>query len=107
MSTREERLAHNESVFRAANEAIIKTPSDGSAVRTFICECGDESCTAPLYVPVAQYEAVRANPRRFLVLEGHEIGDAERVVERHGAWLVVEKHDDVSEVVEARDPRRG
>ena len=103
--SRHEHIARNEVSYREMNEAIAAGQTPDPLM--LVCECGDESCTVPLYVPVAQYEAIRANPRCFLVLEGHEIADAERVVERHGAWLVVEKHEDVVGMVEARDPRRG
>ena len=33
---------------------------------------------------LAQYEAVRANPRRFVIVRGHELPEVEVVVERHG-----------------------
>jgi hypothetical protein len=47
-------------------------------------------------VPVETYEAVRANPRRFVLRPGHEIVDAEDVVERSARFVVVEKHEDVA-----------
>jgi hypothetical protein len=48
-------------------------------------------CGEALDITQAQYESVRSNPRRFLVLPGHEDTDVARVVERHGHFLVVEK----------------
>ena len=54
---------------------------------------------------VEAYEAVRASPRRFLVLEGHETPEVERVVERHPAYVVVEKLDEAARVAEETDPR--
>ena len=70
-----------------------------------ICECGEEDCTEALQVPAADYHAVRQDPRRFLVLDGHEIPDGERVVERRRGWAVVEKRANAAPVVEPRDPR--
>jgi len=54
---------------------------------------------------VLEYEAVRANPRRFMVVAGHERLDAETVVERHPEYLVVEKLDQAGETAEENDPR--
>ena len=102
--TRQERIARNEASYREMNEAIRAGQTSDPLM--LLCECGEERCTLPLYIPAARYEAVREHPRRFLVLEDHEIPDAETVVERHGGWLVVEKDESVAEVVEARDPRR-
>ena len=52
-----------------------------------------------------EYEHVRADPRRFFVLRGHEIPDVETVVEQHAGYVVVEKRDEAGEAAEARDPR--
>ena len=51
-------------------------------------------------------EAVRANPRRFIVLAGHDFPEAEDVVEVHDGYVVVEKHEDVVDLVERMDLRR-
>lgn len=99
MSSREERLAHNEAVFRA-NEAIAKTPSERDDVRTFICECGDASCMQALRLTYGEYDRVRSNPRRFALVAGHELeGDA--VVARRDAYTLVEKVGAAAAVVES------
>jgi hypothetical protein len=71
----------------------------------FLCECGAGDCTAFVRLTGADYEAVRAHPRRFLMIAGHEIPDTETVVDDHGDWVVTEKEDDVADIVESRDPR--
>jgi hypothetical protein len=48
---------------------------------------------------------VRAHPARFIVLPGHVFFEAERVIEEHDGYLVVEKNEDVRAVVERTDPR--
>jgi hypothetical protein len=48
---------------------------------------------------------VRENPRRFLVLPGHEDLQVDRVMERHKDYLVVEKVAKASEIAEEHDPR--
>jgi hypothetical protein len=71
----------------------------------FVCECSNDGCTELLEVSYNRYEAVRANPRRFLVLAGHEDLDAERVVDRRDHILVVEKRPEVSHIATEHDPR--
>ena len=104
MSTREERLAHNESLFRAANEAIIKNPSARSELRTFICECGDESCMIAIRLTYADYEALRSDVRHFALARGHE-GEGDSVLEERDGYTLVEKVGDAADVVE-RDAER-
>ena len=54
-----------------------------------------------------EYEAIRQDPRRFAIVDGHEILEAEAIVERHDRYIVVEKAGDPeSEIVENTDPRR-
>ena len=100
-----DRIARNEASYRELNEAIAGPEELAGEPLMLLCECGDENCTQALHIPAAEYHAVRANPRRFIVLEGHEIPDVERVVERRPGWLVVEKPEDVAHVVDRRDPR--
>ncbi|MGN6431820.1 MAG: hypothetical protein ACTHNB_13990 [Gaiellaceae bacterium] len=70
-----------------------------------VCECGIEQCTEVVEATVAEYEAVRANPRRFLVFPGHEHADTARVVERNSGFVVVEKLEEAGEVAIEHDPR--
>ncbi|MDP8944280.1 MAG: hypothetical protein M3N16_09210 [Actinomycetota bacterium] len=103
---RRDRIARNEASYRELNEAIASREQPAAGPLMLLCECGYENCTQALHIPVADYEAVRANSRHFLVLEGHEIDDVERVVERRPGWLVVEKPEDAAHIVDPRDPRR-
>ena len=103
---REERIAQNEILFREVNERIRKLEQGWELRKVdFVCECGDPSCTSPVTVTLARYEAVRQDPRRFIVLPGHEIRDVEQVVERHEGFLIVEKHLKTHEQVAAADAR--
>ncbi len=107
---RNERIADNETLFRAANERMAKWPEvEQAATRgemvAFLCECGYIDCSERVELTGDEYEAVRANSARFAVLPGHELPEAERVVDDHGSYLVVEKHEDVRDIVEATDPR--
>jgi hypothetical protein len=101
-----QRAAMNEAAFRKVNEGM-EVGQDPAGLLTFICECGRMGCTRMIELTRAEYEAVRANPRRFALLAGHEMEDVETVVERHERYLVVEKNEDVeAEIVEDTDPRR-
>ena len=100
---RDRRLAENEMVFRAANEqfarlaALIPRPSSSDV----ICECADRGCLKLLTIERSQYEWLRQNPWRFVVLAGHEAPAVEDVVERHRGYLIVEKHVETHDQVEA------
>jgi hypothetical protein len=89
---RAERIAQNEASFRHLNEEL-------GVMGVFICECADPTCRAHVQMPREHYEAIRADPRRFFVKPGHEIPEAESVIEREESWFVVEKPDDVDHIV--------
>lgn len=105
MGPREERLGKNEAVFREVNERI-RDVTIVPAETQFLCECADASCTAPVTMTLSDYEAVRANPRHFLVVPGHEVLEVEDVVEQHPAFTVVRKKAGApAEIAVATDPR--
>jgi hypothetical protein len=112
MNARLERRARNETLFREVNEHVQELATrlsdfgdDASLLTGFVCECSRNDCTQLLHVSYAQYEAVRDNPKRFLILPDHEDAEVDRVVERHGGFLVVEKFGPASEVAVEQDPR--
>ena len=101
-----QRVAMNEATFRKVNEGM-EVGQDPSGLLTFICECGRIGCTKMIQLTRSEYEDVRKDPRRFAILDGHEILEAETIAERHDRYLVVEKGGDPeAEVVENTDPRR-
>jgi hypothetical protein len=77
MEERERRLAQNEAVFREASERIRRVGGDRAE---FICECADKRCTAQVALSLDEYEAVRRDPKQFVVLPGHQIPDIEEIV---------------------------
>ena len=107
-TTRQERFAENESVFRDVNERVEESHERFGAegLQEFLCECGDEACTERIFLTLEEYEAVRRNPTRFALVPGHEIEDVEEVVERTDRFAVVEKTGLGRRVAEERDPRR-
>lgn len=87
------RITNAEINGRRVNEAIERGEGN-SGPTVFVCECGHLGCSSTLELEVSQYEGVRTNFDRFLVLPGHEIEAVDRVVERHPGYLVVIKPDE-------------
>ena len=106
---REERLANNEALFRAANERMADWEEQHAATETelYFCECADPECREKLALTRAHYERIRSHPRHFAVLEGHEILDIETVIHRDEGWVIVEKPAEVEDTIEPLDPRSG
>lgn len=108
MGAREERVARNETLFREVNERIKQVNVGLATVEAtdYLCECGDEGCTDPISLTMAEYEAVRAEPTHFAVVSGHVVPDIEQVVASTNRYSVVAKTDpDAVKVVVAEDPR--
>src|SRR4051812_6153071 len=79
---RRARIATNEALFRAVNAKIEGVNAAlTSMVETFavVCECGDTTCVEQIEVAVEDYERVRQDPTRFMVVAGHEAPDVEKV----------------------------
>ena len=111
MGEHERRVGVNEAVFREVNERLRdlnETFRTLSEHMDLICECADPSCATHLSMVPVEYEALRANPLRFVVVPGHELGPrVERVVERHEGYVVVEKTGDAAEPAVEADPSDG
>jgi hypothetical protein len=83
----------NEVAFRALNERIKELESDWRSAdpMAFVCECATASCTAAVYMTLAEYDEVREEPRHLLVLPHHVDFGTERVVRSNSRYAVVEK----------------
>ena len=101
------RIGGNESSFRNVNETLRagKTLADAARLFPFRCECGVLGCNRLLELSLPEYEAVRSDPTHFFVVDGHEIPEAERVVERAERYTVVEKLSIGADVARETDPR--
>ena len=91
--SQEKRAAENEATFRRANEALYRRFRELGTVdlAPFLCECGNAHCTQTIRLELEEYEDVREQPGRFIVVPGHEILEVERVVETGERYEVVEK----------------
>ncbi|TMJ97583.1 MAG: hypothetical protein E6G67_02595 [Actinobacteria bacterium] len=106
MTSRQERLAKNEALFREVNERVkdVAAAAEGDLI-DFICECGDDDCTQVVALTQTEYEKVRADPRQFVVIPGHELPDVEDVAGQADRYLIVRKHSEEAAVAERTDPR--
>jgi hypothetical protein len=108
VSSREERVAHNEATTRKINEQIEQAhqaaPTQGH-VRV-LCECGREDCNRPIAMTLAEYEWLRADPRQFAVARDHVLADIEQVVTETDRYTVVAKREGTPAAVAIEeDPR--
>ena len=103
------RVGLNESLFRQVNEQIESLNRDlgtDDAEMTVICECAAGDCTDRFQIQVSDYEKVRADPRRYVVVPGHEVPEFEAVVESRDGYDVVQKREGAAAALaEETDPR--
>lgn len=102
------RIAKNESLFRATNEAIeleAEALGVGADPVPFVCECPDPSCTEIVELTLVEYEDVRTGPSRFFVLPGHQAlavqANAAVVVEERDGVVIADKIGIAGEVAAA------
>ena len=104
MDERDERIAKNEMVFRAANREIEQADQEGGAgpdqLIEVLCECGRQGCGGVITLAVADYDGVHSQADRFVVLRGHESTEIEKVVEERTGYLVVDKFGEAEDIVE-------
>jgi hypothetical protein len=99
--------ARTEALFRDVNERIAESAQRFAAEGTqFVCECADANCTHRLDATLSEYEEVRADGATFMLADGHEHVDIERVVKRKARFNVVEKmQTTVRATVQRLNPR--
>jgi hypothetical protein len=97
----------NQVVFRSTNEKIkqnfdaLKSLALHEEQREFahrpnsklyyICECSDENCHQRIKLLQSTYDKIHRKRNRFIIVDGHETIEVEKVVERHPTYAVVEK----------------
>ena len=107
MDPRERRLAENEAFFREVNERIATTADQlGPTVPDlYLCECANADCTFRIELAAGEYEAVRADPKQFVVRPDHYTPEIETLVVKHETHWIVRKTGEEGELVEDLDPR--
>jgi len=88
-------------MFRQLNEHVKEFNESIGALRetySISCECADTSCIARVEISREDYDRIREDATRFVVLAGHVYPDVEAVVEENSAFVVVEKFDRAADV---------
>ncbi len=105
MDPRERRMAENEALFREVNERVQDAAENGGGDYDYFCECANVDCTFRLSLAPAQYEAIRADPKQFVVLPLHYTPEVENLVAENETHWIVRKDGEAGEYVEKLDPR--
>lgn len=99
----------NQTEFREMNEWIVEgvaTP-DGDGTRMFLCECSDATCALSIALTPSEYEAVRAEPTRFVIAVDHENPELDHVVAENKRFATVVKfYGPTVRIARSTDPRR-
>jgi hypothetical protein len=106
---RAKRVALIEAAFRIANERMAgweEVHLEG-AQESYLCECAARPCRQRVPMTREEYEAVRSDAKRFLVVPGHVLPDLETVVESSPSYEVIEKPEALMDMLVETDPRRG
>ena len=93
MSRSAEQAANNLSTFRRANDRLEAKASElglGDEPTPYLCECEDERCMKIVRLSREEYEAIRENPKRFVVLASHQEPE-DLVVQKAARYTVIEK----------------
>ena len=109
MNERKRRIGENEAIFRSVNEQVrgltarLATATDTMRI---VCECGARSCTDQFAIRPEEYARVRDDPTLFLVKPGHDLPEAETVIEKADVYWTVRKHPGgPADLARATDPR--
>jgi len=104
---REKRLAQNEALFREVNERVSSLATDRSPAASYeyVCECSNPDCTFQISLGASEYEAVRVDPRQFVVLPEHYVPEIEDLVTKADRYWIVRKVGEEGAFVEKLDPR--
>jgi len=103
----EDRRAWNEVLFREVNESIEQQALrfGGSDSYEFLCECSSVDCVERVALTLRQYERIRAEGTRFVVVPGHADLAIEQIVGSTAELHVVEKDGAAGIIAEQEDPR--
>jgi uncharacterized protein (DUF1499 family) len=100
-------VALTEAAFRVANERMARWDerhADG-AEEMYLCECAAQPCRERIRLSRDEYESVRSDPRRFVVVPGHVIPELETVVQSSPGYEVIEKPSALLDLLVETDPR--
>ena len=94
------RLIKNEQLVRDRNRWKLSRlrrffqhdTSVSTTLLDFVCECSNLDCVERIELTIKDYEAIHMRQDRFIIRKNHQTPSAEKVVEQHSAYSVVEKY---------------
>ncbi|HEY4429223.1 MAG TPA: hypothetical protein VGN08_13555 [Solirubrobacteraceae bacterium] len=89
---------------RDVNERIRRGTWADEQPGSFRCECGTLSCDEIVELPVGEYKRIRSDPKRFVIVPGHEEPEVEDIVEAHDDHVLVRKRGKAGAIAEATAP---
>ena len=103
--------ATNQTIFREINEwtsdQVAAAEGDDRIIDTYLCECGDQRCTAPIRLTRAEYEAIRSYPTRFALALDHEDPEVDTVLTENERFATIDKSFGLgARIARASNPRR-
>ena len=100
-------MAENEALFKEVNERVRTVAHRlGPAVPyEFMCECANADCTFRIVLPLEVYEAIRSDPKQFVVLPLHFTPEVETLVSEESTHWIVRKTGEAGDYVEELDGR--
>jgi hypothetical protein len=109
MSSREERVAQNESATREINEDIERAHEAASRTGNIrvLCECGLDDCDRVIAMTRGEYEQVRQDSRQFATTHEHVVPDMERIVAETHRYVVVAKREGTPAAIATEEDPRG
>ena len=75
---------------RALNEELVSNLDPPAVSLRILCECGRSDCTTELDASQGLYRRVLRRPTQFIVADGHEVIEVDRVVQRLGTLTIVQ-----------------
>ncbi len=106
MTSRQDKMAHNEVFFRDINEQIEKVAlrhGKDSHEYEFLCECSQLDCLARITMSVKSYEKLRSDSTHFAIQPGHETPDIETIHSKCDGYWVVAKFGEAGIIADQED----
>lgn len=76
---------------RPAMRKVDDRFSGAGSVLQVACECGRSACGEVIALPWSVYEQAKREPRRSLLVPGHELPGIGRALSRYDSFVVVAK----------------
>jgi hypothetical protein len=92
-------LVETEVIFRGANQDAAEFIAEGEGIKTattvpFYCECSNTECRQRIRLTPQVYATSHKNKRQFIIKEGHDIPEVEKIIEQNKDYHIIEKYGD-------------